>query len=141
MLSSVIQQRLERGSAGMIFIIEILEATSPLWLASPINKLREKRNLSRKFLLKGRRKPLSQRIFDAKVAKKGQIVIPKALRERFRIKESSRVTLVPTEEGVLIRPAVRKPWTGLRGLIKGALTIEELDRLLEEAKRSLLEAK
>jgi len=86
------------------------------------------------------KKTLTQRIFDAKVAKKGQIVIPKPLRERFRIKENSRITLVATEEGVLIKPTYQKPWTGLRGLVKGALTIEELDRLLEEAKRSLLEA-
>ena len=84
---------------------------------------------------------MSQRTYDARVAKKGQIVIPKPLRERFRIKEKSRVTVVATEEGVLIRPAVQKPWSGLRGLMKGTLTIDELDRLLEEAKRSLLEAK
>lgn len=84
---------------------------------------------------------MSQRIFDAKVAKKGQIVIPKPLRERFKIKEESRVALIATEEGILIRPALRKPWSGLRGLIKGSLTVEQLDRLLEEAKRSLLEAK
>ena len=84
---------------------------------------------------------MSNKIFDAKVAKKGQIVIPKPLREKLRIKEDSRVTLVATEEGVLIRPRFQRPWSGLRGLIKGTLTIEELDHLLEEAKRSLLEAK
>ena len=81
---------------------------------------------------------MSQRIFHTKVAKKGQIVIPKPLRERFRIKEDSRITLVATEEGVLIRPTHQKPWSGLRGLIRGTLTGKELDRLFEEAKRSLL---
>jgi len=96
--------------------------------------------ISQKFLLPGRRN-LNRRIFDVKVAKKGQIVIPKPLRERFRIREDSRVTLVATEEGIVIRPAIQRPWLGLRGLLKGALTAEELDRLLEEAKRSLLEAK
>lgn len=84
---------------------------------------------------------MSQRIFDTRVAKKGQIVIPKALRDKFRIRENSRVRLVATEEGVLIRPMHQKPWSGLRGHIKGSLTIGELDRLLEEAKLSLLEAK
>ena len=84
---------------------------------------------------------MSRRIFDGRVAKKGQIVIPKPLRERFRIRENSHVMLVATEEGVLIRPTLQKPWSGLRGLIRGTLTIKELDRLLEEAKRSLLEAK
>lgn len=83
----------------------------------------------------------TQRIFETKVAKKGQIVIPKPLRDRFRIRENSHVRLVATEEGVLIRPALQKPWLGLRGVLRGALTIEELDRLLEEAKESLLEAK
>jgi len=96
--------------------------------------------ISQKFLLLGRRN-LSRRIFDVKVAKKGQVVIPKPLREKFRIREDSRVTLVATEEGIVIRPTIQKPWLGLRGLLKGALTVEELDLLLEEAKRSLLEAK
>lgn len=84
---------------------------------------------------------MSRSIFDAKVAKKGQIVIPKPLRDRFRIRQNSRVMLVATEEGVLIKPAHQRPWSGLRGLIRGSLTVEELDRLLEEAKLSLLGAK
>ncbi len=84
---------------------------------------------------------MSGNIFDVKVAKKGQIVIPKPLRDRFRIRQNSRVMLVATEEGVLIKPVHQKPWSGLRGLIKGSLTIEELDHLLEEAKLSLLRAK
>lgn len=84
---------------------------------------------------------MSEIVFDAWVTKKGQIVIPKPLRDRFRIRENSRVRLVATEEGVLIRPALQKPWSGLRGFLRGALTIEELDRLVEEAKEILLEAK
>ncbi len=84
---------------------------------------------------------LSQRIFDVKIAKKGQIVIPKPLRDRFRMRESTRVTLVATEEGVLIKTSDQKPWLGLRGLLKGRLTVKELDSLLEEAKLSLIEAK
>ena len=82
-----------------------------------------------------------RRIFDARIAKKGQIVIPKVLREKFRLRENSRVVLIGTEEGVLIRPLHQKPWSRLRGHIKGSMTIAELDRLLEEAKLSLLEAK
>ena len=84
---------------------------------------------------------MSRRIFDARVAKKGQIVIPKALRDRFRLRENSRVTMVATEDGVLIRPLHQKPWSHLRGHIRGSLTVAELDHLLEEAKLSLLEAK
>ncbi len=80
-------------------------------------------------------------ILDVKVAKKEQIVIPKPLREKFRIREDSHVTLVATEEGVVIRPALQRPWSGLRGLLKGAFTVEELDRLLKEAGRSLRKAK
>ena len=78
---------------------------------------------------------MTQRIFDVKVAKKGQIVIPKPLREKFRIREDSRVTLVATEEGVVIRPALQRPWSGLRGFLRNALTVEELDRLLTAAGR------
>jgi len=78
---------------------------------------------------------LSERIFDTRVTKKGQVLIPKPLRDRFGIREDSRVRLVATEEGVLIRPALLKPWSGLRGVLRDTLTIDELERLLEEAKR------
>jgi len=81
------------------------------------------------------RENLSERVFDTWVTKKGQIVIPKPLRDRFRIRENSRVRLVATEEGVLIRPALQEPSSGLRGVLRGALSIEELDRLLDEVSR------
>jgi len=81
------------------------------------------------------RENLSEGVFDTRVTKKGQIVIPKPLRDRFRIRENSRVRLVATEEGVLIRPALQKPWSGLRGVLRGAVSIEELDRLLDEVSR------
>ena len=77
---------------------------------------------------------MTERIYDTRVTKKGQILIPKPLRDRFRIRENSRVRLVAAEEGVLIRPTLQKPRSGLRGVLRDALTIEALDRLLEEAK-------
>ncbi len=38
-----------------------------------------------------------------KVGEKGQILIPKILRDRYGIKEGVQVMIEPTEEGVLIR--------------------------------------
>ncbi|MEM3523578.1 MAG: AbrB/MazE/SpoVT family DNA-binding domain-containing protein [Thermoproteota archaeon] len=38
-----------------------------------------------------------------KVGEKGQILIPKILREKYGIQEGKQVTIEPTEEGVLIR--------------------------------------
>jgi AbrB family looped-hinge helix DNA binding protein len=78
-----------------------------------------------------------QRVFNVKVAKKGQIVIPKPLRDRFRIHANSRVTLTAVDEGVLIRPPSPKPWSHLRGMLRGKMAAGEFDELMEEAKRSL----
>ncbi len=40
---------------------------------------------------------------EVKVGSKGQIVIPKELREKYGIKENTLVRIIPTEEGILIK--------------------------------------
>lgn len=44
-----------------------------------------------------------------RVGKRGTVVIPAALRRRFGIEEGSLVVAEPTDEGILIRPALAMP--------------------------------
>ncbi|MFQ6086156.1 MAG: AbrB/MazE/SpoVT family DNA-binding domain-containing protein [Candidatus Bathyarchaeia archaeon] len=55
--------------------------------------------------------------YRSKVGPKGQIVIQKALRKRYEIREGNMIEQIPTEEGVLIRP------------IKGNALLRDLDKV------------
>ncbi len=67
-----------------------------------------------------------------KISSKGQITLPKELRERYRLREGDEVLILPAEEGILIKR--RK--ASLRGFLSGKLDIEgfkeELKRLRRE---------
>lgn len=76
-------------------------------------------------------------IFEAKITSRGQMVIPKPLRERYGLKEGARVKAIATGEGILLKSGLEGPWTGLRGMMKDNWRGEDLDRLIEEAKKSL----
>jgi AbrB family looped-hinge helix DNA binding protein len=60
----------------------------------------------------------------SKVGKRGTLVIPAKLRQRFGLKEGSLVIAEETAEGILLRPAVAVPTT--------ALTQEQVEALLIE---------
>lgn len=80
---------------------------------------------------------LEKRIFEAKISSKGQIVIPKPLREKYNLRQGSRVKIIATREGMLISSSLEGPWAGLRGMMKDAWAGVDLDRLIGEAKKSL----
>ena len=58
------------------------------------------------------------------VGPKGQITLPKELREQYHLLEGEEVVLVEEAEGVLVR---HRPTT-LRGRFRGKLDLEELDK-------------
>ena len=62
------------------------------------------------------------------VGPKGQVTIPKELREKYHLLEGEDVIVVPSAEGVLIK----HPPTSLRGRLKGRIDTEGLE---EEIKR------
>lgn len=78
-----------------------------------------------------------KRIFEAKISSKGQMVIPKPLRERYNLRRGSRVKIIATGEGMLIKSSLEGPWVGLRGMMRGVWGGTDLDKLIEEAKKSL----
>jgi AbrB family looped-hinge helix DNA binding protein len=76
---------------------------------------------------------------------KGQLLIPKRLREKYGIEPGVRVTFVETKEGLLIKSMDRNYFKKFRGLLKSTGNLKEEieaykteELLLEESKFSLL---
>jgi AbrB family looped-hinge helix DNA binding protein len=77
------------------------------------------------------------------VSSKGQVVIPRNLREKHRLTSGVRLQITESEEGLVLSPvkrsqrsAARSGWRALRGSAKGtdALT-QHLEEHRREAKR------
>ncbi|MDA4137280.1 MAG: AbrB/MazE/SpoVT family DNA-binding domain-containing protein [Thaumarchaeota archaeon] len=64
------------------------------------------------------------------VGPKGQITIPKSLREKYHLLEGEEVVLVAREEGVL----VRHPSSSLRGRLRGKLDTEGMEKDIEKVR-------
>jgi AbrB family looped-hinge helix DNA binding protein len=68
------------------------------------------------------------------VTKKGQTTIPARLRKKFKIEEGTRLEVVETEEGILLKP--KKSFWDLIGSGAQYASVEEmkkeLDKLREE---------
>jgi AbrB family looped-hinge helix DNA binding protein len=57
---------------------------------------------------------------ESRVTSKGQVVIPKKIREKYGILPSSIIHWVEKEEGIFMRPAVDDPVVSARGMLKGS---------------------
>lgn len=68
----------------------------------------------------------------AKVLAKGQIVIPKMIREKANIHTGDKVDVQMTTNGIVIVP-IKKTYTEkVRGVVKGKLSMKELENLYAE---------
>ena len=75
--------------------------------------------------------------FRVKVSSRGQVVIPKLLREAYGIKEGQEVLMIPVENGILVKALPIRSGK-LRGLLADLdVDIKECENILAEAKRSL----
>lgn len=67
----------------------------------------------------------------AKVLAKGQIVIPKEIREKINISPGDKVEIKASDNGIVVVP-IKKSYTDLyKGIIKGKLSLEELEELYD----------
>jgi len=77
------------------------------------------------------------------VSSKGQIVIPRALREKYRLTPGTRLQVAESDEGLVLAPLKharasrrRTGWRALRGTVKGTHALKEhLAEHRREAKR------
>jgi len=76
----------------------------------------------------------------AKVGKRGTIVIPAALRQKYGFEEGSQIVVEPVPEGVLLRPVVMLPieiYTPERKaefLLNNAITPEDYATAVEQVR-------
>ena len=67
---------------------------------------------------------------EAKVTSKGQVTIPKAVRERLHIEPGDRVSFEIRDDGSVLFKARNLPWQRLKGMFKSPLkrplTIDEM---------------
>jgi len=57
---------------------------------------------------------------------KGQVVIPRWLREEFEIEEGTRAHVTATPQGILVKPLTRAYIKSLRGSLKGSGVMKAL---------------
>jgi AbrB family looped-hinge helix DNA binding protein len=65
------------------------------------------------------------------VGPKGQVTIPKELREKYHLLEGENVIVVPSAEDVLIK----HPPTSLRGRLKGKMNIQGLEEEMRKIRK------
>ncbi len=68
----------------------------------------------------------------SKVTTKGQIVIPKKIREKYGIRPATPIRWIEKKEGILMVPDIEDPITAARGMLKGG---GALKAYLEEKQR------
>jgi len=72
------------------------------------------------------------------VRERGEITIPKKLREKYNLTEKTEVRLIPKVEGILIKPKVENPVGQLKGLAKNVWpeNVSSVDLIKELRKRA-----
>lgn len=65
------------------------------------------------------------------VGPKGQVTIPKELREKYHLLEGESIIVAPSAEGVLIK----HPPPSLRGRLKGKINVQGLEMELKTMRR------
>jgi AbrB family looped-hinge helix DNA binding protein len=57
---------------------------------------------------------------SSKVTSKGQVVIPKKLREKYGIQSATAIRWIEKEQGILMVPKSEDPIVAARGMLKGS---------------------
>ena len=57
---------------------------------------------------------------SSKVTSKGQVVIPKKLREKYGIRQTTAIRWIEKDQGILMVPESEDPILAARGMLKGS---------------------
>ena len=57
---------------------------------------------------------------SSKVTSKGQVVIPKRLREKYGIRSTTAIRWIEKDQGILMVPESEDPIVAARGMLKGS---------------------
>jgi len=69
------------------------------------------------------------------ITTKGQLLIPKRIRNKYGIKSGVKVIFEETENGVIIRPMNADYFKSFRGILKSGNLKEEMKEMKEEEKK------
>ena len=84
---------------------------------------------------------ITEKLFKVKVSAKGQIVIPKNIRDFYKLQEGDMVLMTPKEEGLLIKKYEVKEGS-MRGLLRDLnVDIKECEAILEKAKKMIVKVR
>ena len=56
--------------------------------------------------------------YKTKIRDRGELTVPKELRERYRLATKTEVKFIPKVDGILIKPKVSDPVSEIKGLVK-----------------------
>jgi len=68
----------------------------------------------------------------AKILAKGQVVIPKEVREKFQISPGDRVEVKMAKEGIVLVPLRKTRTEKFQGVVRGKLSWDDLEILYAE---------
>ena len=74
-------------------------------------------------------------LYKAKISSKGQIVIPKKIREQLKLKEGDEVLIYLIEDGIVIKKKKKANLKELRGILADKIVFKEAAKTLEELRR------
>lgn len=79
----------------------------------------------------------------SKVTSKGQVVIPKRIREKYRIRPATALRWIEKEEGILMVPESEDPIISARGMLQGSGILKAYlrEKILEKRRESRRVAK
>ncbi len=72
--------------------------------------------------------------YRVKINSKGQIFIPKELRERFQLREGEEVLLMPGDQVILLKPGLN-PMRQLRGVLREEVDMDKASEFIRKRRR------
>jgi len=72
--------------------------------------------------------------YQSKITSKGQVTIPKDLRDRFGLKEGEEVLMVPENEGILLKHRMDS-MRSLRGLMREEVDLKKASTFIGKVRR------
>ena len=73
-------------------------------------------------------------IHRTRVSTKGQITIPKDFRDKLNVKVGDKVTLIMTDDSIVVKPEVARMRT-LRGLLKDEIDITKATNFIDAERK------
>jgi len=69
--------------------------------------------------------------YVVKITSKGQVTIPKVLRDKFHLLEGETAVMIPVSEGVMLKHELN-PMRNLRGILRHEMDMEKASRFIEK---------